>query len=507
MDDGRAMLTRAYREIGRRRSLKIAIALLALATPWSRMPALQSGEEQRNLAPGQNMVDAARSSGSDIGQKIVSASANCADCTVDVPRGSYTLAASSSAPRTVVLRFEPGAVVTVPSGVKWTIDSELDIGNHQAFRVLPGGSVTIGKGMTQPEWFGAKGDGVTDDTDALRAAAAALPSNHGVVRLGVGFYLVTGTVDIGSPGEGVRASRHALRGEGPGSVIACKPPGPLTSCIRLTDSSLSSISDLSIQAADNVTYALNITAAGSTEQVNVINVSVFGGVNAVAIGPDTIRDVAEVMMYGVVARHASNAGILLGNGISGNVANIACTGCTSSDNNYGVEMNGANISWFGGATSANRTADFYLRQTNTEPITIESVRSEKSGRFWYTATHTTADGDVSIRDVYVAGFTAGDGNVVYHIASMPILIENSTFRSSPAGITRFLVQNLEAHPTPFTMINVTTDNPAMPGILETMNRDARLVLFSEGDSIRTPAGIIPGSGKVFMHGSVSQGVR
>jgi hypothetical protein len=104
----------------------------------------------------------------------------------------------------------------------------------------------------------------------------------------------------------------------------------------------------------------------------------------------------------------------------------------------------------------------------------------------------------------VGGFTASDGNVIYHLASMPMLIENSTFRNF-VGTTRFLVENSEAHPTPLTMLNVTTDNPAMPGILETVNHDPRVVLFSEGDSIRTKNGIVPGSGKVFVHGTISLG--
>jgi hypothetical protein len=365
----------------------------------------------------------------------------------------------------------------------------------------------IEKGSVQPEWFGARADGVNDDTNALRAAFAAIPTSGGSVNLGAGSYLITGTVDIGSLGGGVQRSRRMLRGEGPRSIIDCKPKEPLTSCVRLMDSSISSIADLTIQASANVTYALNITAIQSTEQVHVSNVAVFGGMNGVAIGPDTSRDVAAITISGVGARRASNAGFLLGNGTSGNVTNITCTGCTSSDNSYGVEMNGANISWFGGATSANKDADFYLRQTNSEPITIESVRSEKSGRFWYTASHSSAWGNVSIRDVIVDGFTAPDSNVIYHLASMPMLIENSTFRNF-AGTTRFLIQNNPTHPTVLTMLNVTTDNPSMPKLLEEMSTQPGVRLFSEGDSILIPNGEInPGSGKIFMRGSDASGVR
>lgn len=511
MTDVKTIGFKAMRILFCKAGLRSAMIAIATATVFAAaaIPALplqlKTADTSQDSPTDQGAQNAMLFQGSDVGQKIAAAARNCAVCTVDVPKGRYTLAVNTTTPESIVLKFEPGAIVTVPSGVKWTIKSEISAGLHQAFNVLDGGSLEIAKGSVQPEWFGAKADGLNDDTDALRAAFAAIPQSGGVVHLGAGFYLVTGTVDIGSLGGGVQRGRRTLRGEGPRSVIACKPKETLVSCIRLMDSSVSSIADLTIKASANVTYALNITAVRSTEQVHVSDVSVFGGVDGIAIGPDTDRDVAEITMSGVGARQASNAGFLLGNGTSGNVLDITCTGCTSSDNNYGVEMNGANISWFGGATSANKEADFYLRQTNTDPITIESVRSEKSARFWYTASHATSDGNVSIRDVYVASFTASDGNVIYHLASMPILIENSTFRSQPAGISRFLVQNTEAHPTQFTMINVTTDNAAMPDILEKMSRDPRLVLFSAGDSIRSTAGITPGSGKVFVHGKVALG--
>lgn len=482
-----------------------AIFVATAAVAWPLQYAIAAPRQIPQTEQGtQNAVLA---QGSDLGQKIAAAARSCAACTVDVPKGSYTLAASATTPDSVVLKFEPGAIVTVPSGVKWTIDSEVSAGLHQAFRVLDGGSVVIAKGTVQPEWFGAKADGSNDDTAALRAAFAALPQSGGAVRLGAGFYRITGAVDIGSTGGGVQRSRRTLRGEGPRTVIDCKPNGPLTSCIRLMDSSLSSIADLTIQATPDVTYALNITAVQTTEQVHLSDVAVLGGVNGIAIGPDTSRDVADITMSGVGARHASNAGFLLGNGTSGNVLNITCTGCASGDNAYGVEMNGANISWFGGAVSANKEADFYLRQTNSDPITIESVRSEKSGRFWYTASHSTAGGNVSIRDVIVDGFTAADGNVIYHLASMPMLIENCTFRNF-AGTTRLLVGNTASHPTSFTMLNVTTDNLSMPKLLEEMSREPGVRLFSEGDSILTRRdGILPGSGKIVTNESLSPALR
>ena len=60
--------------------------------------------------------------------------------------------------------------------------------------------------------FGARGDGVTDDTEAFRAAIAAVDS--GAVAIPAGRYLLTQVIRIDRPGI-------VLRGRGPGrSVIS-----------------------------------------------------------------------------------------------------------------------------------------------------------------------------------------------------------------------------------------------------------------------------------------------
>ena len=83
------------------------------------------------------------------------------------------------------------------------------------------GRVLLASGLTQeiyPQWWGAVGDGVTDDTAALQAAFDALPNNENTVQ-GVsgrvviprGDYIVTKPLVLGGGGGEVRGDGAVFR--------------------------------------------------------------------------------------------------------------------------------------------------------------------------------------------------------------------------------------------------------------------------------------------------------
>lgn len=74
-----------------------------------------------------------------------------------------------------------------------------------------------------PQDFGAKADGVTDDTQAIQAALDSVPSSGGVVVFPAGVYLVSGQ-RLRHGSQDTKAAifpkpNTTLRGEGPGSII------------------------------------------------------------------------------------------------------------------------------------------------------------------------------------------------------------------------------------------------------------------------------------------------
>lgn len=99
------------------------------------------------------------------------------NATLRVPPGPHNIAADLSIPANVSLKAERGAVLAVATGKTLTINGPLEAGPYQIFSCTGTGQVVFGPGAVKEaygEWWGAKGDGATDDTAAFTAAMKAL---------------------------------------------------------------------------------------------------------------------------------------------------------------------------------------------------------------------------------------------------------------------------------------------------------------------------------------------
>ncbi len=81
-----------------------------------------------------------------------------------------SVSANLTVPGNITLKFTYPAKITVPSGITLTVNGQIDAGLWQIFD--GDGSVAGSPNIeaVYPEWFGAVGDGVTDDSEAINSS-------------------------------------------------------------------------------------------------------------------------------------------------------------------------------------------------------------------------------------------------------------------------------------------------------------------------------------------------
>lgn len=111
----------------------------------------------------------------------------------------------------VILKPDSGITVTLAGGV-------INAPMSQIFDVSAGGAIVLGHVVeVYPEWWGAVGDGVEDDSDAILAAIACVKAmGGGTVMLTASAYLVTddiyvpGLVNLAGRGGGKDTAGHSI---------------------------------------------------------------------------------------------------------------------------------------------------------------------------------------------------------------------------------------------------------------------------------------------------------
>jgi len=88
----------------------------------------------------------------------------------------------------VMIVCPAGCILNIAAGKTLTINGPFEAGLYQVFS---GAGSVSGLLLTKPKWWGAVGDGTTNDTTASQAAATAL-AQYGILDLGGYHYAVTG---------------------------------------------------------------------------------------------------------------------------------------------------------------------------------------------------------------------------------------------------------------------------------------------------------------------------
>ncbi|GEM_PF-4880809 len=118
------------------------------------------------------------------------------EATIRIPRGTHEVLYDMTVPENICLKFDKGAILKVADTKTLTINGSIEAGLWQIFS---GEGTITGVPLTTvvfPEWFGAIGNGETDDTNALQKAINFI-ANGGRIHL-TSNYTKTATIIINS---------------------------------------------------------------------------------------------------------------------------------------------------------------------------------------------------------------------------------------------------------------------------------------------------------------------
>ena len=175
--------------------------------------------------------------------------------TIVFPPGTYNINSNISFPAGVKVRFDAGGIIRPSGSTTITLSNIEATMGQQIFDPSSGGTINPNGGGTPAgklsvKWWGAKGDGSTDDTNAIQALFTTIGgiSNNNALTLhfpaATGFYKITSTLLLStSRGAGINI-------EGPG--IGLTPSGAwiqwhgavggiMMECRGLTNATISNI--------------------------------------------------------------------------------------------------------------------------------------------------------------------------------------------------------------------------------------------------------------------------
>ncbi|MFZ0052041.1 MAG: hypothetical protein WAK96_09705, partial [Desulfobaccales bacterium] len=99
---------------------------------------------------------------------IISTIGNSTPANLIVPTGTFAISANTTVTSNIRLLPHNGANISIPTGVTLTINGGFEAGLYQVFSCTGTGAVVFGRPNRVkelfPEWWGAQGNGSTDDT-------------------------------------------------------------------------------------------------------------------------------------------------------------------------------------------------------------------------------------------------------------------------------------------------------------------------------------------------------
>lgn len=270
--------------------------------------------------------------------------------TLVVPN-AQTLTASLTIPSTFTLKVLQGGVITIPTGVTLTFNGTIEAENYKIF-ILQGTGKVVGLIYANPVWFGAVGDGVTDNTTAVQNCVNAVLTGHlgaygdaegyagwaGTVEFPEGRFKYTQAVVINND---LTSQQVGIIIKGRGIYVT------IQECISST-------------FTGSAVFDIQSSGGGVTVQdMAFLGYSPSSGVNA-------IRETGIIGIYKNLWFAGFDSGILIDGTITGTGGGALIESCISELNNYGISVNSSELNKISNCqTTGNSIAGIYLYGTKT----------------------------------------------------------------------------------------------------------------------------------------------
>lgn len=276
--------------------------------------------------------------------------------------GTYRVGTNLTLAQGVTFSFAAGAALSVNGGNTVQVGGQIVAGSYQIFggagNVITQGDYTHGPGVYNVKWWGAKGDNVTDDTNAIQAACNAPTSgvSQGVLYFPTGQYRVLSTT---SGGAGIQVKgTPSIKGDGFYSVligIGFSGSNPIMSYIGTNPSPRTNfyIRDLHYLSDNSGASALSLAFCNTCDFSNIWLESLASGISC---GTNVFNNTWKIWhVGGVVGRNfiVSSAGFNNNSFFGGRFGGAGflmnhTAGLNAGNVMYGVDFEGMTSTGTGG---------------------------------------------------------------------------------------------------------------------------------------------------------------
>lgn len=287
--------------------------------------------------------------------------------------GNYRIATNTTiGSAQVAVKFAPGATISVPTGVTVTIAGPLDTQNAQVFSLAGTGVVAFNGSWVEkvvPQWWGATGNGTTDDSTAIQYTINAAQSYAKKLFFPPGNYKVnstlTATVAIAIEGSGYMV--------GQGSRIFAG--AAITDILNWSVTAGTTGGTMENVLFDGAGVATNdVTITGiSTTKISLIDVQTTGAAH-VGLNVTSNHTIVcwHLISVGNGSGSASDCGLKVSGAVPPNVVQVFASNIEANNGSGVVLLSGDKTYFLGGVIEGNQFHGIWGNGTVAH-ATVQSV--------------------------------------------------------------------------------------------------------------------------------------